>query len=127
VYRVFIVLFILGIPLGGCAEKAVEADPNYGRKIIQSKYSNCDQNILFTNNTTQLFKITNIVRESKSHSASLAIDNKEIWAYRGYQYSKSSHKMNSALIINPTESVVCDHEGYLLTIIGYFAPISEEP
>ena len=118
-WRIWI-LVLLGLFLEGCNESPVNRGANVASKTLHEAKAICDDNILFTNNSSQLFIIKKIIREDKLSGAILKIENTILWEYRGHQTSRNIHNIDRKLVINEGESVICDHEGHLMIILGYF-------
>ena len=120
--RAFAALWFF-LPLG-CTDDAPEPPKNVLNKPI-SFYTSCYGNIMFTNNTLDNFVITKIMRENKMRDASLIIENKKVWEYRGHPNAKTAHVLSRKVTIEPEEALICFHDGFSLTAFGHYEAIVE--
>ena len=122
--RILVFLLMIGIPLHGCGEDPKQAAAKTASQKPIHISANCDETTIFTNNTTQYFVITKIIRGNKAIGATLKIENEKIWEYRGYGNSKSIHKLTKGLFVEPKAAVICDHDDNLITIFGHFTNVA---
>ena len=104
--RAFAALWFF-LPLG-CTDDAPEPPKNVLNKPI-SFYTSCYGNIMFTNNTLDNFVITKIMRENKMRDASLIIENKKVWEYRGHPNGQNASALSDRtlriLVLKKTSKV----------------------
>ena len=97
---------------------AFSQSPNIslGSNPIASFNASCNNwDTLYSNNTSQTFIITDVVQSYPgSYVGALQVNGQYIYE------SRDNHQFISGLRIQPGESVQCYHNGYRMTISGYY-------
>ena len=83
--------------------------------ICSNSYSS-----LFTNNTSQVFIVTDITKQHPSYPISLRLNNQDVWMVESGG-SPGVFQFNSGLRVGPGDTLDCAHSGFRVMISGYYA------
>ena len=94
-----------------------------GSNPIQDATAICsatNTSVLFSNNSSRPFIITEIVRSYPTQGTTLEVNGQRIFEVQGHSNSELFFSFRSGLVISPGSTVYCGHGGYRMTISGYY-------